>query len=138
MEKKAEKIRFRLNTLDLQIDKLVQEVAKQHPTLVKAREDLDRALMRFTDEHPKVKELRAAIAAIRGQITQKATNGQADLIIPANSTASTLYLRVVDLQTEKIGLEKQLDEVLLGSRQLQEKSSLPPQAEFFLWPKPFG
>ncbi len=129
LEKKAEGIRVRLSTLDLQIDKLVQEIAKQHPTLVKAREDLDRALVRFTDEHPKVKELRAGIAAIRQQLTQKATNAQADLIAPANSTASTLYLRIVDLQTERIGLEKQLDEALFASRQLQDKLQSLPEAQ---------
>jgi polysaccharide biosynthesis/export protein len=129
LEKKAEKLRFQISTLDLQIEKLMEEIAKQHPTLVKAREDLDRALLRFTDEHPKVKELRAAITALRAQITQKSTNSQTDLIIPPNSAAGTLYLRVVDLRTERIGLEKQLDETLLATRQLQERLHTLPEAQ---------
>jgi chromosome segregation ATPase len=96
---------------------------------VKAREDLDRALLRFTDEHPKVRELRAAIAAIREQITQKTTNGQSDLIVPANSMASTMYLRVVDLQTEKIGLAKQMEEVQLTTGQLEAKLRKFPETQ---------
>jgi protein involved in polysaccharide export with SLBB domain/uncharacterized protein involved in exopolysaccharide biosynthesis len=129
LDRKLEGQRLRLGTLNLQLDRLAQEIAKQNPALAKAREDLDRALARYTEEHPKVKELRAAANAIKESIARQTSGAPSDLGIAPNSTAGALYLRVVDLQNEKITVEKQIEDLAQSSKRLQDRLRALPETE---------
>ncbi len=70
LEGRNEGLRLELATIDLQVARLVNEITKQYPPLVKAKDDLEKALLRYTDEHPKVKELRSLVATLRTAVTK--------------------------------------------------------------------
>lgn len=122
-------LRTQVSTIKLQADRLVDEILKYHPVLVKAREDLDRSLLRYTDEHPRVIELKAAIADLRTKVAQQARDGGTETIFQSNSTGSVIHMRVIDLETQKIALEKQLEEVSADRGRLSERMERLPEAQ---------
>jgi len=127
--RKAESLRFQLGAIDLQISGLTEEIDHQNPALSKAREDLDRALLHYTEQHPTVKKLRAAIAEIEQQIEKQAGQGQTKASFSTGSPASNLYLRVVDLKTQRIGLEKEMEEVSANVALLEKRLQGLPEAQ---------
>src|SRR5262249_23669916 len=58
-QKKADNLRVQLETLNLHLLNLLQEVSEHHPAILAARQDLNEALLRCTEEHPRVRKLRA-------------------------------------------------------------------------------
>lgn len=121
LESQTEKLRAQIDTTDLQITNLMLEITRQSPALVSAQEALDSALLRFTEEHPKVKELRAAVAAIEKQIAERGPQFTAGNTGWSNSMAGALYLRVVELRSQKIGLKRELENQVAEIKQLREE-----------------
>lgn len=129
LEGRNEGLSLELGTIDLQVARLVNEITKQYPPLVKAKDDLDRALLRYTDEHPKVKELRSLVGTLREQIAKQATNAQSDLSVDPASSAGALYVRLVDFQTQRIGIGKRLEEGENASKRLADRLQKLPDAQ---------
>ncbi len=61
---KAELLRIQLAALEVEERKLIASAKLEQPALRSLEQELQRALARYTEEHPQVKELRASIAAV--------------------------------------------------------------------------
>lgn len=64
---RQEDLQARIKALDQQVARAVKEAPRHSPALESARAALAQALLRYTEEHPKVKELRATIASLEVQ-----------------------------------------------------------------------
>lgn len=118
---KVETARMELETLDLKINVLRQELAGQNPKLVAAKEELENALVRMTDEHPRVKELRARVAALENELAAAGTNAASAAGAYNNPLAVSLYMQVVELQTRKVAQTRELDQLTALQKQLQDR-----------------
>jgi len=127
LEMQTEQLRAQIDTTDLQITNLMLEITRQSPTLVSAQEALDTALLRFTEEHPKVKELRAAVAAIERQIVERGPQFTSGAVGWSNSMAGALYMRVIELRSRKIGLSRELEKNISDIKQLREELADLPE-----------
>jgi protein involved in polysaccharide export with SLBB domain/uncharacterized protein involved in exopolysaccharide biosynthesis len=127
LENQAEKLRVQMETTDLQITNLMVEISRQSPVLVSAQQDLDQALLRFTEEHPKVKELRSAVAAIERQIAERGPQFTSGNTGWSNSIAGNLYMRVVELRGQKIGLQRELEKAAAEINQMREELAGLPE-----------
>jgi len=61
---KAEAFRTQLGTVEIEERKLISSATMDQPALRALEQELQRALTRFTDQHPQVKELRLRFAAL--------------------------------------------------------------------------
>ncbi len=62
-----------LDKLEGQKAKLIAALAKENPARQNLEKELQQALTRYTDQHPKVKELQAAIAGLQKQYSASST-----------------------------------------------------------------
>jgi len=118
LQARSDRLRKRGESLDSQIEALMQEIGRQTPALVSAREALAQALLHYTAEHPKVKELRAAVASLEAQIEHDIQTSPR-IVAAGNPVVSSVFLQVIDLRKEKINLSKQLDEIQSSQTLLQ-------------------
>ncbi len=130
LDQKAKSLASQLETLDLQIKNLVQEISKQSPAMLATKEALDLALMRYTEEHPKVKELRAAMAALESQALKKEDQLGPEVAARGSSVAGGLYTQVVDLRTQKTALGKQLEDIAASRRALEDQLKNLPEKQW--------
>ncbi len=117
LETRTENLRIQVEAADLRIRSLLEEITRQSPALVAAKEALNQALTRYTEKHPRVKELRAAVAAIETQLARDGARLGPEATARGNPLLSSLYSQVVELRTQKTAQEKQL----AGARTLQEQ-----------------
>jgi protein involved in polysaccharide export with SLBB domain/Mrp family chromosome partitioning ATPase len=106
---KIRALRDRLTAMDLQIESLRKEMVKFSPALVAAREELQRALTRYTDEHPRVKELRATLADLEKAAATEAEQSLPDAPPGASGPGGMLYSQLVGLRNERIALARELE-----------------------------
>jgi len=97
--------------LDLQILNLNREVRRLSPALVAARDELSKALTRYTDEHPKVKELRATLAELEARAAAEAGAAATDSAPAPGSAGGALYAQLLSLQNERLSLARELDQL---------------------------
>jgi polysaccharide biosynthesis/export protein len=110
---------------------LAEENQQQNPALVATREALYQALARYTEEHPKVKALRAALAQMETGGSNAPT--PPGLVYPAggNPLAASLQTQMIELRAQTAALQKEL-ETLTTNREtlltrLQELSRKDPE-----------
>ncbi len=117
----TEDARLQLAVLDLQVQALGDEIARRNPALVETLQKLDEALLHYTEEHPEVKKLRAALDAFHSRNSELVREPGSLAVSEGDSLAGGLYHKMVDLRTRRLGLQTQIDE---GSRirsELKEK-----------------
>jgi hypothetical protein len=89
-----------------------------------ARERLAVLLLRYTEEHPEVRNARRELAALEKQAAEATANTNAPVArFPENSLANAIYLRLVDLQTRKVTLGKELQKLEALQQDLSGKLS---------------
>lgn len=123
---KEEDLRARLRTLDAQIDDLAIEKPRHHPALVKAQEELDRLLVRYTENYPRVRELRELIADLRSRPAGEAL-GEAGL--DGRSTGGELHVRSLDLRAQKLAAQRELERAAATVQELQARIDHLPAAQ---------
>lgn len=104
-----------LAVLNAEEKKAMAALAKDRPALRSLQQELDEALARYTDEHPKVKQLRASIAALQkengpktsGKSSGTQTNPQlAELSTRRNTLRDQLKKAEANEQKSRMALQK--------------------------------
>lgn len=116
---RADNVRIEGELVALQVVALRQELAQQHPVAQKlqaARNRLTDLRGRMTEAHPSVQSQLMEIAELEKQMAASDTNTLSAAKFSENPVASTLYLRLMELQTRQVTLQKELQEL----KQLQE------------------
>lgn len=111
--------RIEAELVALQVVALRQELALQHPVAQKlqaARNKLTDLRGRMTEAHPSVRSQLLEIAELEKQMAASDSNALSAAKFSENPVASTLYLRLMELQTRQVTLQKELQEL----KQLQE------------------
>lgn len=124
--------RIEMETMDLRIKSLLVEIRKHHPTLLKARQELDQALLHYTDIHPTVLELKANVAQIESNLAKFGLEVDPEISLHGSSLAQNLYGEVIQLRTRRLALGAELDEVRKLKGQMKAKLAELPgnQAEY--------
>ena len=126
---KAQDARLQLETIEAQLKNLAREIAQQDPSLVAAKAALAKALERYTDEHPKVLQLRAALAAAEAEAQTRGGDIPADIAAWASPLANALYQQVVELRNKKLALDRQLQETEAARTRLQQNLEALPETQ---------
>lgn len=102
-------LQARLQGQDRQLRMMVQEATLQSPALRATREDLAKALGLYTEDHPRVKGLRAALAALEaeaGRLKEMALTNVGVLLPAAGGPA-----KLAELEAERANVTAQLQAV---------------------------
>ena len=126
---KLEENKKRMDALDLQVKNLRQEVARHHPAFLSAKQNLDRALLRYTEDHPKVQELKQILAAIEARIRQEKSEVDPDISLNGSSLAQTLYAKLVELRTQSVTLEQERIDIKASIDRLGNKINTLPEVQ---------
>lgn len=132
LDRKAEDLSSQLEVCDLQIRSLTKEISRLTPALLAAKEALTQALMRYTEAHPTVIELRAAVASLETQSAAPGAREDPGIGMLNSPAAVGLYTRLTELRGQRAGLMLSLDAVISQRHQLQAQvKSLPEdQADY--------
>lgn len=98
-----------LDSARLQITNFLQEIIRHHPTILSLRQALNEALLRYTEAHPKVQELRNSIAILETRLRDQGMEIDADILSHGESLAQELYAKVVKLRGEVVVLQGKLE-----------------------------
>ncbi len=117
----AEKTRIELETTNLRIATLRKALVTRNPRLVAAQAELNTALLRFTEAHPRIKELRSQIDAMEKET--KAADETINLTaLPAEGTlASHIYLEMIGLEARKAALARELEAFTSDGTRLRDR-----------------
>lgn len=126
LDLKGAGLRDRLVSVDAQIENLHEEMARFSPALAAAKEELYRALIRYTEEHPKVRALRATVASLENSARAQTAPSVPDPGAAPASPAASLYGQWVSRRNERLGFAKELESV--GNARTQLQASLPAAA----------
>ena len=110
LDLKYETAKIDLETIDFNIDALRKELVLRNPLADKlraAQDSLAALLVIRTDLHPEVIAKKAEIASLEKQLAAYAADANAK--ITGSAAADTIYLNIVQLQTKKQGLARQLE-----------------------------
>lgn len=120
-----------LGSLRLEETNLLHLLARANPAVRNIEQELNLALTRYTDEHQKVKELRAALAALH---KQAAATPEGMIDSPAGLRLVEVRVRRTVLEGEWLELEKQAAAARGASRTLagREMQYASLQSEFEL------
>ena len=124
--RKEADLRARLQTLDSQIEDVAVEKPRHNPALVKAQEELDRLLVRYTDNYPRVRELRELIADLRSRPADSAVGGAE---LDGRSTGGELHIRTLDLRAQRLAAQRELEQAEATVRELQARIGHLPAAQ---------
>jgi Mrp family chromosome partitioning ATPase len=121
---KADNLRIELEVTVLQVNALQAEMVRQTPLAQKleaAKARLSDLLSRYTEAHPTVKAQREQIAALERQLAGASANSFSTTGFAGNTLGGTLYLRLIELQTRKATLGKELQALDSLKQSLQDK-----------------
>ncbi len=121
LERQSTQTRLELAGLDAKLTSLRGEVVNQNPDLVATRAELNAALTRYTEAHPRVKELRARLRTLEQESASGPGQGATGLAVPAGALGSQLALLTVEAEGQKRALAKQLDQLTTRQEQLHQK-----------------
>lgn len=116
---RADNLRIEADLLEVQVSALQAELVQQSPIaqkLAAARSELSDLLTRLTEAHPTVQSQHREIAELERQLAAAGDTAVSGAKLGDNSIANALYLRLVELQTRKATLQKEL----LGLDQLKQ------------------
>ena len=121
---RADNARIEAEMADLQVTAMQAELAQQSPIAQKlqaARSKLTDLFARYTEAHPFVETQRKEIAGLEKQLAAAGTEPLSAPKFNDNSLGGALYLRLVELQTRKLTLQKETQELARLRGTLQEK-----------------
>ncbi len=121
IQQKSEGLHLQAETLNLQMDSLLKEISNHHPAVLSARQELSEALLRYTEDHPRVQKLRATLVSLQAQIAERGDQIDPDVALKGNSLAQSLYTKLVELRTEKVTLIKQMEAAIISRNHLKVK-----------------
>jgi protein involved in polysaccharide export with SLBB domain len=131
LETKITSLRAQLEAQQLKARLLAEEARKHNPALTATREALSEALTRYTEEHPKVKALRAALAQMETSFSNSPAPASLELGSGSNSLAAGLELQIIDLTAQNAALQKELESLILARdglfKRLEELSGKDPE-----------
>lgn len=130
LENQAERLKVQLDTAKQQIQSLLAEIHKQSPALVAAKEALEQARLSLTELHPKVIQLRAAVASIEASLAAKGDQIGPEATASVSSGESGLYAQLVALRSQKIALEHQLEGINARELRLKEDLQALPEQQW--------
>lgn len=123
---KYETARIDLETMDFKIKGIESELRRQSPLADKlhaSKAELEDLRSRYTDQNPLVIEKMDQVKTLENEIKAAENSEQTDLSSFAGTAlGNTLYLDLVQCQSEKNGLEHQKEE--LGKLREQERAKL--------------
>ncbi|HWN96224.1 MAG TPA: polysaccharide biosynthesis/export family protein, partial [Methylomirabilota bacterium] len=109
-------LRNQLTSINAEEKKIITQLAADKPVLRSLQQELEQALTRYTDEHPRVKELRASIIALQKESGSKTSSGK--------SSATKTNGQLAELNIKRTAVRDQLKKAEaseLKSRQALEK-----------------
>lgn len=106
---KAQMLQTQIEALEVRLGALTEELRQQNPALLSLRESLQQALQRYTEEHPRVKALRAGLAQMEADAKQARVKSSNFLLASTNLINHPLALQVVELRAQKLGLQKEFE-----------------------------
>jgi uncharacterized protein involved in exopolysaccharide biosynthesis len=121
---RADNLRIDAELLDVQVSALQEELAQQNPIaqkLAAAKSKLADSLTRLTEAHPTVQGQRKEIAELEKQLAAAGKDTPSAVMAGDNSLANALYLRLVEMQTRKATVQKELQGLEKLKQSLQEK-----------------
>src|SRR6185369_8211192 len=124
MMSRVDNLRIEVAMAELQANALQTGISQQNPIAQKlqaAKNKLADSLTRLTEEHPFIKNQRREIAELEKQSTMSSTNAIDAARLTEGSIANTLYMRLMDTQTKKSALQKELQELEKLKGELQGK-----------------
>lgn len=135
LENKATALQAQREADRAKVKVLSDELQKQNPAVASAREALHRALGLFTDEHPQVKALRAALAQMEAEAATGAWMTNTGMMSVSNPVTVGLYLRFVELKGQIDAAEKELLSLRRSRDDLEERLSelLPMSLAVTAW-----
>jgi protein involved in polysaccharide export with SLBB domain/capsular polysaccharide biosynthesis protein len=120
---KAADSHLELETLKLHMEALTGEILKHHPTLLEARQKLNQALLKYTEEHPTVMTLRATLTNLEASLElRRGDVVDPEIALHGSSLAKNLYSEVIQLRSRTMALQHQLS--VLDSHKQQLKAQL--------------
>lgn len=111
LEAKQQETRLQLASIERQLQSVQSALADHHPALLAARQTLDRALLRYTEEHPKIQELRANVGSIRARLLVETNQVDPEVALSSSSLSKDLYAQLIDLRARRANLSTQLQEL---------------------------
>ena len=79
---------------------LLAELQKQNPVLQAARASLNQALLLYTEEHPKVKSLRAGLAQLEAEVAGGSWLTNTGVMLITNTLTVNLYLSYLEQESQ--------------------------------------
>jgi protein involved in polysaccharide export with SLBB domain/predicted nucleic acid-binding Zn-ribbon protein len=119
----------RITTLEIDLEaarpkvqKLTEELTQNSPELISTREKLNQALIYYTEEHPKVKELRTVLAEIETRLRAKPEG----VAYPEkdNAVAANIYLQLLAARLEKENLNAQIESAKTRKSALEQQLAI--------------
>jgi len=117
-------LRIEAELLEVQVAALQDELTQQNPIaqkLAAARSKLSDLLTRLTEAHPTVQAQRKEIVELEKQLATAGKDAPTAARLSDNALANALYLRLVEMQTRKATLQKELQGLKRLKQSLQEK-----------------
>jgi protein involved in polysaccharide export with SLBB domain len=119
MDSAIKSTRAKIEGCDLQISLLRKEVSKFSPALVAARDALANALVHYTEESAKVRELRATVIALEKQATD-GTSGALEAAAWTSPLATSLVAHITELKTQQVALVRELEQSTVEQNSAQK------------------
>ena len=109
LDRKTEGLRSQIAEGESVMQNLNREIARLSPALTAARDALAQALTRYTEEHPKVKELRAVLESFEAQCLPQTGSAQSSMLVLSSPAAVSLYTRLMELKSQQTSLSRDLE-----------------------------
>jgi polysaccharide biosynthesis/export protein len=127
LEGKRQDAMLQLASVGRQIESVQAALTDHHPALLAARQAVDRSALRYTDEHPKMQELRANVESIRARLLVATNQVDPEVALSSSSLAKDLYAQFIDLRTRRANLASQIEQIAAFRGQVRQKLSALPE-----------
>ncbi len=121
---RSDNARIEVELVELQITTLQNEITQQNPVAQKleaARSKLTEMYGRYTEAHPLVQSQRKMIAELEKQLTTASAGTVNSARYSDNPQVVAMYSRLVELQTRKMTLQREMSELTKLRDSLQSK-----------------
>src|SRR5205814_6869098 len=103
-------------------------ISAHHPDLLAAQKALETAQLRYTDDHPKIQELRQTLAAIESRIANQKAGVDPGVALSGSSLTQTLYAKLLELRNQQAALKSRETDLRSALANVsKEISTLPEQ-----------
>jgi capsular polysaccharide biosynthesis protein len=115
--------------LGLQVKNLQGDIAAHHPAVLSAKQALDKALLRYTEDHPKAEELKLTLAAVQARVRDQKDEVDPEIALNGSSLAQNLYAKFVSVRSDEKLLDAKKQEMLVALNRLTQKIQSLPQTQ---------